>query len=679
MTESYTCTFRSTNYSVNRVQSLYRILKSENLLVSPENYIVHVHTKTGDKFYLLDHDDFDGYFTLNFQGNNFDVIPVKSVENLYKEIVQTTDPIKNSDPTKTNVKVEKLKEFSNCTVFLEEFGERNNGVPIFSNWILSQHKQILKQHSKTKKSSISNTENKLSVCSEHLQLLNKLCKSGGFFQFTKIPENFIRYLVKSVLFNPCQDLASEELIHSSLSFLCNCVEKSNTLLHIVGDLIDPKMLTGDSFIKKYGVGILKLSLTLMNNLLELEKFDVEKIKPEIAKHMYILCNSSLKNPEISQQMVLLQNNCLKNVVDEFNSENGVRRVCDRADGLVENHENGWNSNMFVLPESLKIMVLETVFKVLNTCYDIKNPPPVNKFENLIFAPVIIQQTEHPVEFIYLICLDSLSRLILDMEVDLETPSDLKNLREMFHHQIKSVFQNSIKDFNTFNDIKTAFSKNNFFKMKALIEKKYSEDLKTVHGYSGMAMVKQTIETKVREIINENNLKILKCGLDVKIQVNNQMNYMTSSPVNYRPSVMSISPNCEVLYSRDSEDVVVKEITVLDKFKMNSGKINSGKMQEFSKTSGNCVFGLTITKEASILKIIFSSEKERDIAADVLSHVFPKIKLKSSSFQEAQISQMIKLFLGVHLLEIDDPSKIFEKNLGVKEIPAPPADYNFVDP
>merc|ERR1712071_666886 len=119
---------------------------AENLLVSPENYIVHVDTKTGDKFYLLDHDDFDGYFTLNFQGNNFDVIPVKSVENLYKEIVQTTDLIKNSDPTKTNVKVEQLKEFSNCTVFLEDFGERNNGVAIFSNWILSQHKQILKQH-----------------------------------------------------------------------------------------------------------------------------------------------------------------------------------------------------------------------------------------------------------------------------------------------------------------------------------------------------------------------------------------------------------------------------------------------------------------------------------------------------------------------------------------------------
>ena len=78
-----------------------------------------------------------------------------------------------------------------------------------------------------------------------------------------------------------------------------------------------------------------------------------------------------------------------------------------------------------------------------------------------------------------------------------------------------------------------------------------------------------------------------------------------------------------------------------------------------------------------LKIIFNSEKDRDIAADVLSFVSPKIKLKSSKLQETQISQMIKLFLAVHLLEIDDPSKICEKNLGVNEIPKPPEDYNFV--
>ena len=211
MTESFICTFRDTNYSVNRVQSLYRILKSENLLVSPENYIVHVDKKTRDKFYLLDHDDFDGYFTLNFQGDNFEVFPAKSVENLYKEIIETTD-----DPTKTTIKVEKLEEFSNCTVFLEEFGERNNGVALFSNWILNQHNNILKQNSKSKKSYTSNTEHNLGVCSEQLQLLNKLCKSGGFFQFTKIPETFIRYLVKNVLFTPSQESVSKELIHSSL-------------------------------------------------------------------------------------------------------------------------------------------------------------------------------------------------------------------------------------------------------------------------------------------------------------------------------------------------------------------------------------------------------------------------------------------------------------------------------
>jgi hypothetical protein len=594
------------------------------------------------------------------------VIPAESVENLYKEIVQANDPTKISDPTKTIIKVGKLKEFSNCTVFLEEFGERNNGVHVFSNWILNQHKQISKQHSKMKKS--KDIENKLSICSYHLRLLNKLCKSGGFFQFTKIPENFIRYLVKSVLFNPSQDLASEELIESSLSFLCYCVEKSNTLLHIVGDLIDPKMLTGDSFIKKYGVGILKLSLTLMNNLLELEKYDVGQIKPGITKHMYILCNSSLKNPEISQQMVLLQNNCIEVVVAEYRSENGARRICERADGLIEKR-----TGLFVLPENLKTVVLETVFKVLNTHYDIKNPPPVNKLENLIFAPVIIQKIEHPIESVYLICLDSMTCLVRDMEVDLKNPSDLKNLREMFQHQIKTVFQNSVKDFNTFSDIKTAFSKNNFFQMKASIEKKYSDDLKKVHGYSGMAMVKQTIETKVREIIYENNLRILKCGLDVKIQVNNQVNYMTSSPVNYRPSVLSISPNREVLYSRDSDDLVIKEITCLDKFKLNSSKMHADFISE------SCVFGLTTTKESSNSKILFNSEKDRDIVADVSSHLSPKIKLKSSRLQEARISQMIKLFSAVQLLEIDDPSKIFEKNLGVNEIPEPPADYNFVNP
>ena len=659
MTESFICTFRDTNYSVNRVQSLYRILKSENLLVSPENYIVHVDKKTRDKFYLLDHDDFDGYFTLNFQGDNFEVFPAKSVENLYKEIIETTD-----DPTKTTIKVEKLEEFSNCTVFLEEFGERNNGVALFSNCILNQHNNILKQNSKSKKSYTSNTEHNLGVCSEQLQLLNKLCKSGGFFQFTKIPETFIRYLVKNVLFTHSQESVSKELIHSSLSFLCNCVEKSNTLLHIVGDLVDPKMLTDDLFIKKYGVGILKLSLTLMNNLLELEKYNVEKIKPEIVKHMYILCNSSLKNPEISQQMVLLQNHFIEDVVHEFNSDNGLIRICERADGL------GDNSKLFDLPKHLKIMVLKIVFKILNTCYDMKNLPPVNKVENLIFAPVIIQKTEHPIELIYLICSDSLSTLMSDMEVDLGNPSDLKNLREMFHFQIKTVFQNSIKDFNTFSDIKSAFSKHNFLKMKASIEKKYTDDLEIVYGYSGMAMVKQTIETKVREIINENSLKRLKYGFDVKIQVNHQTNYITSSPVNYRASVISISPNCKFLYSRDSEDVVVKEITVLDKFKINSTKIHA----ELSQT---CIFGLTITKETSNLKIIFNSEKDRDIAADVLSFVSPKIKLKSSKLQETQISQMIKLFLAVHLLEIDDPSKICEKNLGVNEIPKPPEDYNFV--
>jgi hypothetical protein len=276
----------------------------------------------------------------------------------------------------------------------------------------------------------------------------------------------------------------------------------------------------------------------MNNLLELEKYDVEQIKPEITKHMYILCNSSLKNPEISQQMVLLQNNCIEDVVAEFRSENGVRRICERADGLIEKR---MGSTLLVLPENLKPVVLETVFKVLNTHYDIKNPPPVNKLENLIFAPVIIQKTDNPVESVYLICLDSMTRLVHDMEVDLKNQSDLKNLRKMFQHQMKIVFQSSVKDFNTFSDIKTAFSKNNFLKMKASIEKKYSDDLQKVHGYSGMAMVKQTIETKVREIINENNLRILKCGLDVKIQVNSQANYMTSSPVNYRPRCDEYKP------------------------------------------------------------------------------------------------------------------------------------------
>ena len=135
---SYSCLFRNKKYYVNRVQSLYRILQVEGV-ITRKCFLVHIEPKTRKKFFLLDHNDFDGYFMLNNQGKGFtfELVQEDPPEQLFSKITENND-----------LQIDTLQQYSQCTVFLDEFGEKNLGVALFCNWIVDKHKAIIKRSKK---------------------------------------------------------------------------------------------------------------------------------------------------------------------------------------------------------------------------------------------------------------------------------------------------------------------------------------------------------------------------------------------------------------------------------------------------------------------------------------------------------------------------------------------------
>ena len=77
----------------------------------------------------------------------------------------------------------------------------------------------------------------------------------------------------------------------------------------------------------------------------------------------------------------------------------------------------------------------------------------------------------------------------------------------------------------------------------------------------------------------------------------------------------------------------------------------------------------------IVRLLFNCESERDKVCDALK-ILKSLKNNMSSAFENQATQAIDLLMKVQLLEINDYSRIFEKNLGTNKIPPPPVDYDF---